>query len=155
MQWTWVDFLKILTFFVFRYWTREGGVSWFEQNLHYIQYTAFFRLLNYWYNYLVHWFLKNPHFNLGLSKKKPLIHLPYYKEKSVYLCAYWFVWPSLRWHSKAKATIQPEGSRVLGFNLIILICFIHPPNIFSAKHGQFDYFFMRWNGASYGGSVLH
>lgn len=98
--------------------------------------------------YLVHWFLRNLHVNRGLSKKNFLIFLSRYKE-ICYLCAYWLVGPLLRWHSKAKTTVQPSKSRVLGFNRIILICFTQPQLIFFAKHGQFNYFFMRWNGANY------
>lgn len=98
---------------------------------------------------LVHWFLRNLHVNRGLSKKKPLQHSCLATKKSVYLCAYWLVGPLLRWHSKAKTTVQPWKFRVLGFNRIILICVTQPQLIFFAKHGQFDYFFMRWNGANY------
>lgn len=97
---------------------------------------------------LVHWFLRNLHDNRGLSKK-PLQYSCLATKKSVYLCVYWLVGPLLRWHCKAKTTVQPSKSRVLGFNRIILICVTQPQLIFFAKHGQFNYFFMRWNGANY------
>lgn len=101
---------------------------------------------------LVHWFLRNLHDNRGLSKKTSSILLSRYKEICLSLC--WLVGPLLRWHSKAKTTVQPWKFRVLGFNRIILICFTQPQLIFFAKHGQLNYFFMRWNGAKYEGSVL-
>lgn len=102
---------------------------------------------------LVHWFLRSLELTAGYLKK-PLQHPCLATKKSVYLCAYWLVGPLLRWHSKAKTTVQPWKFRVLGFNRIILICFTQPQLIFFAKHGQFNYFLMRWNGANYEGSVL-
>lgn len=125
---------------------------WTIQNLNYIQYTVFYQLLNYCYIWFTG-FWEIYTLTAGYLKK-PLQHSCLATKKSVYLCAYWLVGPLLRWHSKAKTTVQPSKSRVLGFNRIILICFTQPQLIFFAKHGQFNYFFMRWNGAKYEGSVL-